>query len=205
MTEPPKFLVKQPDGREVLVDLSAPGAWGDFSFRVITVASQRVDYFDAYHTGEATIFLDVLHSLVHDRPREHILDDVERIRADVRERATDLTATTISENSFEWLLPRVPGMLVETPTATGYRATDSGRLTLEPSTEALRFAARDNPPSPTDPHVAIPVKQLWQFAAGMIWRSYSDNQSAAPMLTRLCTAAYDAALTAFEVAVRESP
>lgn len=205
MSEPPTFVVQQPDGRQVLIDLSAPGAFGDFAFRTKDLARDHTAYFDAYHTGEASIFLDVLHVLVHDRPRELVLNDIDQIRADVHQRAGDMTPTTISENSFDPLLGRVTGMRAAPPTGTGYRDDRSGRLTLEPSCDALRFTFRDEPQATDDPHVDIPLGKLWQFAAGMIWRSYSDTYSAAPMLTRLCTATYEAALTSFEAAVQEAP
>ena len=205
MSDPPKFVLDQLDGRQVLVDLSAPGAFGDFAFRATDLATDHTDYFDAYHTGEASIFLDVLHVLVHDRPRELVLDEIDRIRADVHERTCDMTPTTISENSFDPLLDRVIGMSATPPTANGYRADQSGRLTLEPSRDALRFTFRNEPPAADDPHIGIPVGELWQFAAGMIWRSYSDTYSAAPLLTRLCTVEYEIALISVWDSVRVRP
>lgn len=204
MTGPPVFSVAQPDGTEVLIDLSAPGAFGDFAFRVTTPATGRIDYFDAYHTGEASIFLDVLHALAYGRPPQDVLDDVERIRGDVRARTENLTATTISQNSFEWLLHRVPHMLLTPPATTEYRATDSGRLTLEPLPGALRFEARSDSPLPTDPQVDIPIAQLWQFATGMTWRSYSDNHSVAPLNTRLCTDAFGEAMATLETVAQRA-
>lgn len=116
-----------------------------------------------------------------------------------------MTPTTVSANSFDPLLGRVTGMSTRPPTDTGYRADHLGRLTLEPSRGALRFTFRNEPQAATDdPHVEIPVDQLWQFAAGMTWRSYSDDQSAAPSLTRLSTATYETVLRTVETAIRSS-
>lgn len=57
--EAPVFTIAQPDGTHVDIDLSAAGDMGDFAFRARSTAPGRSGYFFAYHTGEASIFVDV--------------------------------------------------------------------------------------------------------------------------------------------------
>lgn len=204
MSELPVFVLDQPSRRQLQLDLSAGSMHGDFAFTATNLATGRVTHYDAYHTGEALIFLDVLHRLAYTRPARDVLDDVARTRADVNERTEGLTPTSQAEHDFDRLLPRWLATLNTEPTPHTYDASTDNRhnLALTPTDDGIAISwQRGDTPRPRDPTIHIPTPELWRFAAGMIWRSY-DTGRTAPFLTRISTLAYDTAIDAFESAAR---
>lgn len=202
MSEPPVFVLDQPGRRQVQLDLSAGSMHGDFAFTATTLATGRVTHYDAYHTGERMIFLDVLHRNAHARPGQDVLDDVARIRADVSGRTEGLTPTSEAEHDFDRLLPRWLATLNTEPEPHTYGASTDNRysLTLTPTEAGLSISwQRRDTPRPRDPTIHIPTSELWRFAAGMIWRSYEEGRRS-PFLTRISTQAYNTAFDAFESA-----
>ncbi|PZS30886.1 MAG: hypothetical protein DLM58_12975 [Pseudonocardiales bacterium] len=203
MSELPVFVLDQPSRRRLQLDLSTGATFGDFAFTATNLANGRVTHYDAYHTGERMIFLDVLHRIAHTRPGQDVLDDVARIRADVNERTEGLTPTSEAEHDFDRLLPRWLATLNTKPEPHTYGASTNNRYTLvlAPTDDGIAISwQRGDTQRPRDPRVHIPTSELWRFAAGMIWRSY-DTGRPAPFLTRISTQAYDTALEAFESAV----
>lgn len=203
MSELPVFVLDQPSRRQLQLDLSAGSMHGDFALTATNLATGRVTHYDAYHTGEALIFLDVLQHLAYTRPARDVLADIARIRTDVNERTDGLAPTTEAEHNFDRLLPRWLATLTARPTPHTYDASSDRRhnLALTPTEAGLGISwQRGDTPRPRDPTIHIPTPELWRFAAGMIWRSY-DTGRTAPFLTRISTRAYDTALEAFESAV----
>lgn len=203
MSDPPIFLIEQPGGQPIELDLSTAGQFGDFAFTATDPATGDVTFYDAYHTGERFIFLDVLHRIAHQRPTQDVLDDLVRVRADLAERTDGLNPTSRSEHDFTDLLPRWLATLNSEPTDRPYTASSDrlDNLTLTPTDDGLTITRRrGDTPRPRDPAVHIPTGELWRFAAGMIWRSYEQRRDA-PFLTRASTTAYQSALDAFESTV----
>lgn len=203
MSEPPVFVLDQPSRRQLQLDLSTGSMHGDFAFTATYLATGRVTRYDAYHTGERMIFLDILHRIAHAGPADDVLDDIARVRSDVSHRTDGLTPTSKSEHNFDGMLPRWLATLNAEPVPHTYAASTDNRynLVLTPTDAGLTISwQRGNTPRPRDPTIHIPTPELWRFAAGMIWRSY-DTGRTAPFLTRISTLAYDTALEAFESAV----
>lgn len=160
-------------------------------------------YFFAYHTGETSIFLTIVHALPWLRGPADALADLERVRQDVGERTEGMFATTESENTFDRLLPTLARRLGTEPQTAEFQADEIGSvlLALAPTEQGLRVDLNDVTAHQTMRSVTIPTDDLWRFAAGMIWRSYADRPDTYPQLTRLSTAAYEQAVTALRGAL----
>lgn len=203
MSASPVFTLELPSRRRVQIDLSVATMHSDFAFTATDPVTGRVTRFDAHHSGERFLFLHVLHRIAYDRPVEVVLADVARIRDDLAERTSGLTATSQSENNFEDTLPPWTATLATEPTIASFAASfDRAHvLLLTPTDGGLTISwQRGNTPRPRDPKIDVPTNELWRFAAGMMWRSYDDGRDY-PMLTRINTSAYNSALDAFAAAM----
>jgi hypothetical protein len=201
----PAFTVTQADGTHSRIDLSAAGNMGDFAFRVTVREPGRGGYFFVYHTGEASIFVDILICMASNRPTADVIADVELIRRDLATRTIGRGYTTTSENTVDHALTRLNTRASDTTVGRREYPADqsaSATLTLTHDADGLTFTLHRNHDDEPDRAVTIPTDQLCQFAAGMMWRSYSRAGRTHPDLSRLCSREYDRALDAFENSLR---
>lgn len=201
--DPPPFVAIQEDGSAVEVDLSRPGTYGDFAFTVHRAGARRPEHFYAYHTGEAAIFCAVLATLAARQPAAAALADIERIRREVTARAQVLDVTTQSENTFDGVLANLEVLVREKKTGDACthaaNAAGSDTLVVTPTPIGLTLVLRRETEGETSERsMTVLTGDLWRFAAGMVWRSYSSHGSS---LSRLSTTEYECALASFEAAV----
>jgi hypothetical protein len=189
------FDAEQPDGSQSTVDLSAPGDRGDFAFLATGPGRGRGNYFFAYHSYEASVFLDVLGAMCTGRDAADVLLDVERIHDQLGALTCGMTATETAENSFDFPLRSLADAAWPDVRTVGgaYRGDGYGSATRAVSARAhgLTFDMRAGDRAPAS--VTIPTRDLWQFAAGMMWRSYGDRRNYS-LLSRLSSLEYHNAL-----------
>lgn len=191
------FTVTQPDGRNVYVDMSVHGGFGDFAF----TASDENDTtrFFAYWTSESSIFIDIMKRL-RSRAREQLVEDVARMHSVLAEMTMRGYTPTregegrMDEWTINWLLAKPSGEPQRYPMFSG----GDDMLVVDATHEdGMHIASdRDMDGQREYTEVVIPDDELWRFAAGMIARSYSDDGRSYTQLTRFATSQYDNALTA---------
>ena len=196
----PVFDIVQPDGVAISIDFTTPGAFGDFAFAVTYPDHSTVRY-GAYHTAEASVFLDVLRCWAATTSPADIAAELEAIPAHLAALTQGMQPSSRSQNHFDDLMldhVRVAAT-AENPAPTSYTidSVSPGRLALTPTPTSLRFAIVGDDDDRYAP-IEIPAVRLPTVIVGMIWRSYSEG---AITLTRLSTDTYEAALAAFSEGV----
>ncbi|PZS16457.1 MAG: hypothetical protein DLM57_10375 [Pseudonocardiales bacterium] len=172
-TDPPPFVAVQEDGSAVEVDLSRPGAYGDFAFTVHRAGARRAEHFYAYHTGEAAIFCAVLATLAARQPAATALADIERIRCEVTARTQGLDVMTRAENTFDDVLANLEVLVRDRKTGDACKhtanAAGSDTLVVTPTPIGLTLVLRRETEEETfERAVTVQTGDLWRFAAAMV-------------------------------------
>lgn len=203
----PIFDIPQREGTSVMLDFTTPGPFGDLAFTARVPQADgtvRERIYGSYHVDEAAIFVEILQHWARVAHSDDILAGLDRAASVLRFLATDLEATTQSENDFGELLHRG----IEPLAAIDFLPTDHEHsdergevIVLAPRGTDLHWISRHNPLTT----FSVPPSHLWIFVTGMMWRTY-DNDSIP--LSRLNTVEYESATASFRAAIslrRETP
>lgn len=199
-TTQPVFVVPQPDGISVTLDFTTPGPFGDFAFTARIPGpggTVRECVYGAYHTDEAAIFVEILQHWARVAEPDDILAGLERAEAVLRFLTDDLEPTARSQNDFSDLLRRG----IEPLAAMNFRPADHEHsdergdiIVLSARGTDLAWISQRSPRTT----FTVPPSHLWVFVTGMMWRTYDHDGLP---LSRLNTAAYEAAIAIFRRAI----
>lgn len=199
-TTQPVFVVPQPDGVGVTLDFTTPGPFGDFAFTARIPepgGTVRERVYGAHHTEEAAIFVEILQHWSRVAEPDDILAGLQRADAVRRFLTDDLAPTTGSENDVADLLHRsIEPLAVMNFLPADHEHSDEREdvIILSPRGTDLIWINRHTPRTT----FTVPRSHLWVFVTGMMWRTYDHDGFP---LSRLNTAAYEAAITIFRHAI----
>ena len=199
-TTQPVFVVPQPDGINVTLDFTTPGPFGDFAFTARIPepdGTVRERVYGAYHPEEAAIFVEILQHWARVAEPDDILSGLDRADAVLRFLTDDLEPTARSQNDFSDLLHRgiePLGAMTFLPADHEHSDERGDIIALSPRGTDLVWISRHTPRTT----FTVPPSHLWVFVTGMMWRTYDHNSLP---LSRLNTAAYEAAIAIFRRAI----
>lgn len=124
------------------------------------------------------------------RPTADVVADIKRVRRDLTTRTGGRGYTSMSENTVDATLARLTARTADS--AVGDRAYQEGpggsaTITLTHDADGVTFILHRGHDDEPDGAVTIATEQLWQFAVGTMWRSYSRYERVHPDLSRLCS------------------
>lgn len=193
----PVYAIVQPDGSSVTLDLSTPDAFCDFAMEMrFDDGKQRS--VSVYHTGEPSLFIEILRSWVYAATPTEIVAGMAWARIELDATTRGRSASEDSKNDFDFRLREIEalGRGVHAVEPSRHKAEDPSFTTLTPNPTGVTLTAE----RPGEPPMScrVPAADLPAVLAGMIWRSFKERGTA---LSRLNTATYLEALDTFEKAV----
>lgn len=192
------FEFEQPDGRNLDVDFSQNGSFGDFALKVngADVAEARSRMY-AYWTGEASIFAGVMGFWLKNRSYDEQVQDLTKVESTLRSlQANGFHPTDSGEarEINEYLLEEAinhPEEVRSVPMFSGGIDT----LTVDPSGGENLVVASDrlwDDGEEIHEEFSVSSEDAWKFIAGMVGRSYSDTSYV--QLTRYHSGVYNKAI-----------
>lgn len=196
----PIFEIPQRDGAMATIDLTTPGAYGDFALTARIPedgggVTKRI--FGAYHTSESRIFVQILQHWARVAPPADIAAGLDRVAAVLSDMTAGMGRTSQSENTFGYLIRSSIDPLANSDVLpVDHEHSDEFRnvIVLAPRGSDLTWISHRG----QQMSFTVPPSHLWTLVTGMVWRSYRIDFSS---LTRLNTDTYEAALDAFRRAI----
>ncbi len=189
------FEVMQPDGRQLSVDMSAPGGYGDFAFT--TRPTDRPggrEHFFMYWLSEMELFLQLFKRMATERGMGAFEQDIEHIRGIMRELcAAGCHETTQGQGRVDAY--DIRGIMrPEGGSQRVYRMFSGGddRLIVDTTgpITCLRVDREWDEGQRKQVDLYLPDEVLWRFVSGMIGRSFTTDGGEYVQLTRFSTAVY---------------
>lgn len=199
----PVFIVPQPDGSAVTVDLSRPGAMGDLWIDVEGPTGRG--FLLAYHTNEAAIITLLFQQWASQRGEtEAILNEIDAVRRWLEEATADRTPTTESQHQYRrsgwWSDALASGFAA--PSAFEGADEVGWPIEIVPEADGVRFIRPDGDDVAGAVELFVPNDHLHLIVAGLIWRTFGEGGATFSLATRHNTAEYVAALDEFEQVIR---
>lgn len=190
-----KFEFRQPDGSNVMLDFSAPGMMGDFAFTNEDASKDQQGYW-VYHTGTQALFNYFTAAMIQ---QNNALEQFEKLCNKLDTYSATMTATTESESSFgEYALDELSQRMNRPLEQMELNASGYGEsalwVTPQDSATICEMDRDWDDGERLQYGVSIPHDQAWQFLAGMIWRSYSEDGRSWPQNSRHATSEFERAL-----------
>lgn len=186
----PEFEFNQPDGSVARLDFSAPGMMGDFAFYHENAPEDQQNYW-LYHTGTQVVFEHFVTAMVQSG---NATEQFEKLCGVLDEYSATMTTTTESQSRFGEYELRKLSEQIDCPlerlelNASGH-GDDELWITPQGNSTRLEMDRSWDYGERLEYGVTVPHDQAWQFLAGMIWRSYSDDERPWPQNSRHATSA----------------